>query len=188
MAIVESILKEVGKRIFKELKNASKLKYADLFNFSKSELLRAGFSEKQILKKVSNFYLKEGWQLIINDSTGQTLSRALRELKKGRLSQGTLIPKTARKQLRQDLSNLTKLTKKLGDDSLANNLLKGYEKGELNFAQLHNSLAKYVNNIEEYINKDIITNDTQLLIDNTRTSTAGYTKLDVAEIYDESSY
>ena len=113
MAIVKSILKEVGKITFKELKNASKLKYADLFNFSKSELLRAGFSEKQILKKVSNFYLKEGWQLIINDSTGQTLSRALRELKRGRLSQGTLIPKTARKQLRQDLSNLTKLTKKL---------------------------------------------------------------------------
>lgn len=186
--VVGLIVKEAGKIALKELGASKYLKYADLFNFSKSELLKAGFSEKRILNKLSKFYLKEGRHLIINENTGQTLARALRELKKGRVSQGTLIPKTARAQLKQDLSNLTKLTKKLGNDSLANKLLKEYEKGELNFSQLHNSLSKYVNNIEEYINKDILTNDTQLLIGNTIQTTPGYTRKDIVEIYDESSY
>lgn len=182
------IVKEVGKIALKELSASKYLKYADLFNFSKSELLKAGFSEKRILNKLSKFYLKEGRQLIINDSTGETLARALRELKKGRVRQGVTIPKTAITQLKQDLSNLTKLTKKLGIDSLANKLLKEYEKGELNFSQLHNSLSKYVNNIEEYVNKDILNNNTQLLIDNTIQTTPGYTRKDVINIYNESGY
>ena len=189
MSVLKTAVKELGKATLKELGASKYLKYADLFNFSKSELLKAGFSEKQILNKLSKFYLKEGWQLIINENTGQTLSRALRELKKGRLSQGTLIPKTARTQLKRDLSNLTKLTKKLGNDSLANRLLKEYEKGEINFSQLHNSLHSYVNNIEQYVNKDILINNTQLFVDNTIQETGNrYTRLDVAEMYDESSW
>lgn len=186
--IVKEVLKEAGKIALKELGTSKYLKYTDLFSFSKSELLKAGFSEKQILNKLSKFYLKEGRQLIINDSSGQTLARALRELKKGRVRQGVTIPKTAQTSLKQDLSNLRKLSKSLGKDSLANKLLNGYEKGELNFSQLHNSLAKYVNNIEEYVNKDILNNNTQLLIDNTIQTTIGYTRKDIANIYDESDY
>ena len=68
-------------------------------------------------------------------------------------------------------------------------MLKEYEKGEINFSQLHNSLHSYVNNIEQYINKDILINNTQLFVDNTIQETGNrYTRLDVAEMYDESSW
>ena len=54
-----------------------RLTYDLLKTLSLSKLKRMGFSEKQILNKLSKLYLKEQRHLIINENTGQTLSRAL---------------------------------------------------------------------------------------------------------------
>lgn len=185
--VVKEIVKEVGKVALKEIGARKILKYADLFNFSKSELLKAGFSEKQILSKLSKFYLKEGWQLVINESKGETLSRALRELKKGRLSQGVKIPKTALTEVKQDLSTLRKLSKTFGKDSLASKLIKEYENGEINNWQMHNALSTYVNSIKDYEPKAKLKGDIQLFIDNLQESgIQGYTRFDIIQKIEES--
>ena len=48
----------------------TRLTYELLKTLSLSKLKRMGFSEKQILNKLSKLYLREQRQLIINENTG----------------------------------------------------------------------------------------------------------------------
>lgn len=166
------------------------LKYADLYKYSFSTLKKMGFSEKVITNKLRRFYLNEGRQLILNPEMGQTVSSALRKLKYGRLTQGVLIPKTARTNLKNDIKSLEKLEKYFGNNSFANKLLTSYRKGEMNFAQLHNSVQRFTNNIEQYEDKNVTSDEINLIIDSynpeINAMAKGYTRKDVMEFYEES--
>ena len=144
----------------------TRLTYELLKTLSLSKLKRMGFSEKQILNKLSKLYLKEQRQLIINENTGQTLSKALRLLKKGKVSQGNWIQKTAVTNLKNDVSNLEKLSKYFGKDSFASKMLNQYQRGEINVYRLHNAMYSYVNNIAEYEGKEITSSKIFAIIDN----------------------
>ena len=144
----------------------TRLTYDLLKTLSLSKLKRMGFSEKQILNKLSKLYLKEQRQLIINENTGQTLSNALRLLKKGKVSQGNWIQTTALSNLKNDVKNLNNLSKYFGKDSFASKLLNQYQRGEINVYRLHNSMYSYVNNLQEYESKDITNSKIQALVDN----------------------
>ena len=143
-----------------------RLTYDLLKTLSISKLKRMGFSEKQILNKLSKLYLKEQRQLIINENTKNTLSNALRKLKRGKYDQGVWIQKTAVTNLKNDISNLEKLSKYFGEDSLSTKLLNQYQRGEINVYRLHNSMYSYVNNLQEYESKDITNSKIQALVDN----------------------
>ena len=143
-----------------------RLTYELLKTLSLSKLKRMGFSEKQILNKLSKLYLREQRQLIINENTKNTLSNALRKLKRGKYDQGVWIQKTAVTNLKNDISNLEKLSKYFGEDSLSTKLLNQYQRGEINVYRLHNSMYSYVNNLQEYESKDITNNKIQALVDN----------------------
>ena len=143
-----------------------RLTYDLLKTLSLSKLKRMGFSEKQILNKLSKLYLREQRQLIINENTKNTLSNALRKLKRGKYDQGVWIQKTAVTNLKNDISNLEKLSKYFGEDSLSTKLLNQYQRGEINVYRLHNSMYSYVNNLQEYESKDITNSKIQALVDN----------------------
>ena len=144
----------------------TRLTYELLKTLSLSKLKRMGFSEKQILNKLSKLYLKEQRQLIVNENTGQTLSNALRKLKRGKYDQGVWIQTTALSNLKNDVKNLNNLSKYFGKDSFASKLLNQYQRGEINVYRLHNSMYSYVNNLQEYESKDITNSKIQALVDN----------------------
>ena len=144
----------------------TRLTYELLKTLSLSKLKRMGFSEKQILNKLSKLYLREQRQLIINENTKNTLSNALRKLKRGKYDQGIWIQKTAVTNLKNDISNLEKLSKYFGEDSLSTKLLNQYQRGEINVYRLHNSMYTYVNNLSEYEGKEITSSKIFAIIDN----------------------
>ena len=189
MAVVGTILKEVAKITFKELKSATILKYADLFNFSKSELLRAGFSESQILNKLNKLYLREGRQLIINENTGQTLSRALRQLKRGIVDQGVSLPKPALQMYKEDMKNLNNLIKNnkklFNKDSLPYQWFERAKTGEMYFSEVHNAMKSYFSNPQLYIEQEKITKDLELFIDNTKNNMSYIRNPEIRAMYDE---
>ena len=143
-----------------------RLTYDLLKTLSLSKLKRMGFNEKQILNKLSKLYLREQRQLIINANTGQTLSKALRLLKKGKVSQGNWIQTAAWSNLKDDIKKLNKLSKYFGKDSFASKLLNQYQRGEINVYRLHNSMYTYVNNLSEYEGKEITSSKIFAIIDN----------------------
>ena len=143
-----------------------RLTYDLLKTLSLSKLKRMGFSEKQILNKLSKLYLKEQRQLIINENTKNTLSNALRKLKRGKYDQGVWIHKTAISNLKNDIKNLNNLSKYFGKDSFASKLLNEYQRGEINVYRLHNAMYTYVNNLSEYESKGITSNNIFTIIDN----------------------
>ena len=127
-----------------------RITYKDLRNKSYKELIKSGATDKQIQQKLSDFYLRENRQLIINEKDGLTLSKALKELKKGRVSQGVLLEKTIRFGVKNDIKNLKKLTKTLGKNSFAANLYNRFQRGEINVYQLNDSVFRYSNNPAKY--------------------------------------
>ena len=144
----------------------TRLTYELLKTLSLSKLKRMGFSEKQILNKLSKLYLKEQRQLIVNENTKNTLSNALRKLKRGKYDQGVYIQKTAISNLKNDVKNLNNLSKYFGEDSFATKLLNQYQRGEINVYRLHNAMYSYVNNISEYECKEITSSKIFAIIDN----------------------
>lgn len=143
-----------------------RLTYDLLKNFSYKELLKKGFSEKQITNKLRNFYYKESRALIINPEKGLTISKALQDLKKGRVRQGRTLPKPAINTLKKDLKNLNELSdivdkinknNKLSDNdavsNYAKNIIDRYNKGQISAYDLHNAVYSYSNNIDMYIEK-----------------------------------
>lgn len=163
--------------------------YKDILTKSYSALKKAGATDNQIRKTLSKYYLKEGRQLIINESKGQTLSKALIDLKKGRVRQGVVIPKTAITNLKNDIKNLQKLNKYFGKDSFAGKLLNKYERGEMNAVALHNSMYSYVNNLAEYEDKAINNSNIEIIVDNFNPSfnpnAKPYTRIDVIDMYEK---
>ena len=145
---------------------SGRLTYELLKTLSLSKLKRMGFSEKQILNKLSKLYLREQRQLIINENTKNTLSNALRKLKRGKYDQGVYIQKTAVSNLKNDVKNLNNLSKYFGEDSFASKLLNQYQRGEINVYRLHNAMYSYVNNIAEYEGKEITDSKIFAIIDN----------------------
>lgn len=145
---------------------SGRLTYALLKKLSLSALKKAGFTEPQILKKLSKLYLKEQRQLIISENTGKTLSNALRLLKRGKYTQGVWVQKTAVTNLKNDVSNLEKLSKYFGKDSFASKLLNQYQRGEINVYRLHNAMYSYTNNLAEYEGKSITDSKIQAVVDN----------------------
>ena len=144
----------------------TRLTYELLKTLSLSKLKKMGFSEKQILNKLSKLYLREQRQLIVNENTKNTLSNALRKLKRGKYDQGVWIQKTAVTNLKNDVSNLEKLSKYFGKDSFASKMLNQYQRGEINVYRLHNAMYSYVNNINEYEGKEITSSKIFAIIDN----------------------
>ena len=144
----------------------TRLTYELLKTLSLSKLKRMGFSEKQILNKLSKLYLREQRQLIINENTKNTLSNALRKLKRGKYDQGIWIQKTAVTNLKNDVKNLNNLSKYFGKDSFASKLLNQYQRGEINVYRLHNAMYTYVNNLSEYEGKEITSSKIFAIIDN----------------------
>ena len=144
----------------------TRLTYELLKTLSLSKLKRMGFSEKQILNKLSKLYLREQRQLIVNENTKNTLSNALRKLKRGKYDQGVWIQKTAVTNLKNDVSNLNNLSKYFGKDSFASKLLNQYQRGEINVYRLHNAMYTYVNNLSEYEGKEITSSKIFAIIDN----------------------
>ena len=144
----------------------TRLTYELLKTLSLSKLKRMGFSEKQILNKLSKLYLKEQRQLIVNENTKNTLSNALRKLKRGKYDQGVWIQKTAVTNLKNDVKNLNNLSKYFGKDSFASKLLNQYQRGEINVYRLHNAMYTYVNNLQEYEGKDITSSKIFAIIEN----------------------
>lgn len=144
----------------------TRLTYELLKTLSLSKLKRMGFSEKQILNKLSKLYLREQRQLIINENTKNTLSNALRKLKRGKYDQGVYIQKTAVSNLKNDVKNLNTLSKYFGKDSFASKLLDQYQRGEINVYRLHNAMYSYVNNISEYEGKEITSSKIFAIVDN----------------------
>lgn len=124
--------------------------YKDLETKSYSQLIRQGATEDQLLNKLSNYYLKENRQLVINERQGKTISKAMADLKKGRVRQGIYIHRTAKTNITNDLKNLKRISKHFGKDSFASTLLKEYRRGEINVYQLNTSVYRYQNNISEY--------------------------------------
>ena len=143
-----------------------RLTYDLLKTLSLSKLKKMGFSEKQILNKLSKLYLREQRQLIVNENTKNTLSNALRKLKRGKYDQGVWIQKTAVTNLKNDVKNLNNLSKYFGKDSFASKLLNQYQRGEINVYRLHNAMYSYVNNINEYEGKEITSSKIFAIIDN----------------------
>ena len=143
-----------------------RLTYDLLKTLSLSKLKKMGFSEKQILNKLSKLYLREQRQLIINENTKNTLSNALRKLKRGKYDQGVWIQKTAVTNLKNDVKNLNNLSKYFGKDSFASKLLNQYQRGEINVYRLHNAMYTYVNNLSEYEGKEITSSKIFAIIDN----------------------
>ena len=144
----------------------TRLTYELLKTLSLSKLKRMGFSEKQIINKLSKLYLREQRQLIINENTKNTLSNALRKLKRGKYDQGIWIQKTAISNLKNDIKNLNTLSKYFGKDSFASKLLNQYQRGEINVYRLHNAMYSYVNNIAEYEGKEITSSKILAIVDN----------------------
>lgn len=144
----------------------TRLTYELLKTLSLSKLKRMGFSEKQILNKLSKLYLREQRQLIVNENTKNTLSNALRKLKRGKYDQGVYIQKTAVSNLKNDVKNLNTLSKYFGKDSFASKLLDQYQRGEINVYRLHNAMYSYVNNISEYEGKEITSSKIFAIVDN----------------------
>lgn len=124
--------------------------YKDLETKNFSTLIKQGATQDQLLNKLSNYYLKENRQLIINEKQGLTISKAMSDLKKGRVRQGVYIHKTATTNIKNDIKNLKKISKHFGKDSFANTLLKEFKRGEINVYQLNSSVYRYQNNISEY--------------------------------------
>lgn len=142
-----------------------RLTYELLKSLSYKQLIKAGFSEKQILTKLSKFYLKEQRQLIINEEKGLTIERALRQLKKGKVDQGNWIIKTALNTLKKDIADLQRLSKYFGKNSFANDILRQYQRGEINIYKLHNSMYTYSNNLAQYETKEVKNKEINILID-----------------------
>jgi len=128
-----------------------RLKYSDLKTRGYAELIKKGATKEQILNKLSNLYLSENRQLIINETKGLTISKALRELKRGKVSQGVYIHKTARVNTKRDISTLKLIEKAYGKDTYATSLLNQYRRGESNVYQIHEATSKIVSNPSEYL-------------------------------------
>ena len=138
--------------------------YKDLETKSYSTLIKEGATEEQLLNKVSNYYLKEQRVLTINESEGKTLSRAIKLLKRGNVSQGTWIHDTMIEQTKSDVKLLKKITKIIGKDSFAGTILNEYQNGEINVYQMNKSIQKYASNPAMYEGENDI-DEVELLVD-----------------------
>lgn len=138
--------------------------YKDLETKSYSRLLKEGATKEQLLNKVSNYYLKEQRVLTINESEGKTLSRAIKLLKRGNVSQGTWIHDTMIDKTKGDVKLLKQITKSLGKDSFASTLLNEFQNGEINPYQLNTAISKYASNPAMYEGENGI-DEVELLVD-----------------------
>ena len=141
-----------------------RITYKDLATKSYSQLIREGATENQILSKVSSFYLKEQRILTINEQEGKTLSRAIRLLKRGNVSQGTWIPETQYETTKKDVKALKKISKTIGNNSFASRILDEYENGAINPYQLNSIMHSYANNPAQYEEKEGI-EEIELLVE-----------------------
>lgn len=138
--------------------------YKDLETKSYSQLIKEGATKEQLLNKVSNYYLKEQRVLTINESEGKTLSRAIRLLKKGNVSQGEWIHDTMIEQTKIDVKLLKQITRTIGKDSFAGTLLNEYQNGEVNVYQLNSAIQKYASNPAMYEEENGV-EDVELLVE-----------------------
>lgn len=153
MSVITAVAKAVAEG-FKTAKNIvakpGKLTYDMLKKYSYKELIKKGFSESTILSKVSDYYLKNQRILTINNLEGKTLSRALKLLKRGNVSQGVWIEKTQYDITKLDVRALKKISKSIGKDSFANKILTEFQNGEINPYQLNHILHSYASNPSQY--------------------------------------
>lgn len=141
-----------------------RITYKDLETKSYSQLLKEGASENQILNKLSNYYLKEQRVLTINEKEGKTLSRALKLLKRGNVSQGTWIHNTMLETTKNDVKLLKQIVKVIGKDSFANKILHQFQTGESNPYQIHKIMYNYASNPSMYEDKENI-DEIELLVE-----------------------
>lgn len=124
--------------------------YKDLETKSYSQLIKEGATKEQLLNKVSNYYLKEQRVLTINENEGKTLSRAIKLLKRGNVSQGIWIHDTQLEQTKQDVSFLKKASKIVKGEGFASKILNEYQTGQINPYQLNHIMYKYSQNPAQY--------------------------------------
>lgn len=127
-----------------------RITYKDLETKSYSQLIKEGATKDQILSKVSNYYLKEQRVLTINEKEGKTLSRAIKLLKRGNVSQGTWIHDTMIDTTKNDIKLLKQISRIQKGEGFASKILKQFQNGESNPYQIHNILHKYASNPEMY--------------------------------------
>ena len=141
-----------------------RITYKDLETKSYSQLLKKGATKEQILNKVSNYYLKEQRVLTINEKEGKTLSRAIKLLKRGNVSQGIWIPETQYETTKSDVKILKQIKKIIGEDSFASKILNEFQNGEINPYQLNHIMHRYANNPAQYEDKEGI-DEVELLVE-----------------------
>lgn len=124
--------------------------YKDLETKSYSTLIKEGATKEQLLNKVSNYYLKEQRVLTINEKEGKTLSRAIKLLKRGNVSQGTWIHDTQIDQTRTDVSFLKKASKITKGKGFASKILNEFQTGQINPYQLNHIMHSYAQNPAMY--------------------------------------
>lgn len=156
-----SIITEVAKAVAKGFKTTKtivskpgKLTYDMLKKYSYKELIKKGFSESTILSKVSDYYLKNQRILTINEAEGKTISRALKLLKRGNVSQGVWIEKTQYDITKLDVRTLKKISSAIGKDSFANKILTEFQNGLINPYQLNKIIHSYASNPAQYEKSD----------------------------------
>lgn len=152
-----SIITEVAKAVIKGVKTTKnivskpgKLTYDMLKKYSYKELIKKGFRESSILSKVSDYYLKNQRILTINKLEGKTISRALKLLKRGNVSQGVWIEKTQYDITKLDVRVLKKISNAIGKDSFAHTILTDFQTGRINPYQLNHILHSYASNPSQY--------------------------------------
>ena len=128
---------------------AKRLTYLELRNTSYKKLLKK-YSVKTIYKKLNNFYRSEGRQLTLDIKDTKKLSKTISDLNKGRVRQGKVIPKTARKLEKSNYQNLRTIAKELGADSFAAKMLGNYERGEMAWYQLDKAMHNYTADVGAY--------------------------------------
>ena len=138
--------------------------FKDLATKSYSRLIKEGATESQILNTLSNFYLKEQRILTINESEGKTISRALKLLKRGNVSQGTWIPDTMVQTTKTDVKLMKKINSALHKNSWIGGILNEYQTGKINSYQLHHIVDRYSQNPALYEKEEDI-DQVELLVE-----------------------
>lgn len=138
--------------------------YKDLETKSYSTLIKEGATKEQLLNKVSNYYLKEQRILTIDEKEGKTLSRAIKLLKRGNVSQGTWIHDTQYETTKNDVKILKQIKNSIGKDSFAGKILNEYQNGEINPYQLNSIIHSYASNPAQYEKEEGV-DEIELLVD-----------------------
>lgn len=150
---------------FARATKSKSLTYSKLEVFSLSQLKKMGYSTKSIYNKLNSYYRKEGRQLMLDKTDEKSFTRAIRDLKKGKLYSSRVIVKTERSREKLAYNKLKKIAEKTSSDSFANQVLDSYQKGYMNSYQLNTTMSKFTANAGAYLEPDDLDKVTYIIQD-----------------------